>query len=378
MGWRIPSGENVFARRAAAPLAAVMGCLQPAIDPLFLTLLSQATSVPLAAHGWIVGVTQGAAAIGALACWRLGDRAPAQVGVLLGAGALAAAGLTPFAQSVAAVLALRAVFGFAMGAIYARAMAAFATRRPVGAYGLVLLTQLLAATAISLVLPICAARYGVDAALLALGIVPGVAMGCMALVEGGGRQLVWAAESKTPRAGWAMAWGNMWFIGATMMVWSLSGALAIEAGLSEAAVGHAVALGSLAGVVTALMVIREKRWVPMPVTAVLVGGCLLSPLLLTGLADGLGYMTAMVLLNIGSTAIIIRCSALATIMALSARFRIFVAATHNLGMTIGPALGSAAIWAMPNGGLLIAASFAVAAGIACVVAGSLDWRQRCA
>jgi hypothetical protein len=85
----------------------------------------------------------------------------------------------------------------------------------------------------------------------------------------------------TPRAGWALAWANFWFICATMMVWSLSGALAVQAGHSEGLIGRAVAIGSLVGAATAIAVMRERLRVPLPVTACLVGAALLAPLFLT-------------------------------------------------------------------------------------------------
>jgi hypothetical protein len=83
--------------------------------------------------------------------------------------------------------------------------------------------------------------------------------------------------------------------------------------------------------------------------------------------DALGFVLAMVLLNIGSTAIIIRCSGLASALGLDPRFRVFVAATHNLGMSAGPALGSGMLWVLPDGGLLLGAGFAVVAGVLAVI-----------
>ncbi|MDI1295319.1 MAG: hypothetical protein PSY12_05455, partial [bacterium] len=47
-----------------------------------------------------------------------------------------------------------------------------------------------------------------------------------------------------------------------------------------------------------------------------------------------------VLLNIGSTAIIIRCSGAATAASADPLFRRFVACTHSLGMIAGPVIGS--------------------------------------
>lgn len=364
-GTRRKARGGASLRRLAAPMAAVLGCLQPGIDPVFLTLLTHATGVPLASHGWIVGATQGGSAVGALLVWLYGAHLPRRSGMAAAVLALVCALLTPLASGLAVVLALRAVFGLAMGAIYARAMAAFAARRPTGAYGAVLLSQLLCATVLSLVLPDVARRGGADLALLGLAVVPGLAALAMPFVECAAVSAP-VERGATSRAGWAMALATFWFICATMMVWSLSGALAMAAGLGEGVIGKAVAVGSLAGAITALGVMRERRVVPMPVTAVLVGLALLAPLVMTRPGAALDFMLAIVLLNIGSTAIIIRCSGIATGLGLNTRFRVFVAATHSLGMSAGPALGSGAMWVWPGSGLLLAAGFAVVAGIAAV------------
>jgi hypothetical protein len=52
------------------------------------------------------------------------------------------------------------MYGLGMGAVYARAMGGFASRRPTGAYAIVLLVQLMLATLLSLVLPELAGRMG--------------------------------------------------------------------------------------------------------------------------------------------------------------------------------------------------------------------------
>jgi|GEM_PF-722686 len=356
-------------RGCALPLAAVFGCLQPAIDPVFLTLLSLATPLEAADHGWVVGMTQTASALAALGVWWLGPRMPLSVVIALALGAMVAGLLTPLASGLPGLLALRGIYGLGMGAVYARAMGGFATRRPTGAYAIVLLVQLMLATLLSLVLPDMAGRIGPGRALAVLALVPLAAALALGLARDGGRlrAVTPASDAPTPRAGWALALANFWFICATMMVWSLSGALAVQAGHSEGLIGRAVAIGSLAGAATALAVMRERLRVPLPVTACLVGAALLAPLILTRPGAGEAFVLAMVLLNIGSTAIIIRCSGLASALGLDPRFRVFVAATHNLGMSAGPALGSGLLWVLPHGGLLLGAGFAVLAGVVAVV-----------
>lgn len=367
--WR--SGWRHGRRRSVLPLAAVLGCLQPAIDPVFLTLLSSATRLDNAAHGWVVGVTQTASTLAALGVWWLGPRMPLRAIVALALGAMMASLLTPLAAGLPGILALRGLYGLGMGAVYARAMGGFATRRPTGAYAIVLLVQLMLATLVSLVLPDLAGRIGAGRALALLALAPlGAALalvGTNDAAKGRPHTEEILRSGATPRAGWALALANFWFICATMMVWSLSGALAVQAGHSEGLIGRAVAIGSLAGAATALAVMRERLRVPLPVTACLVGAALLAPLVLTRPGAGPDFVLAMVLLNIGSTAIIIRCSGLASALGLGPRFRVFVAATHNLGMSAGPALGSGLLWVLPDGGLLLGAGAAVLAGVAAVV-----------
>lgn len=362
VGWR-------WVRGCALPVAAVLGCVQPAIDPVFLTLLSSATGLDTGHHGWVVGMTQTASALAALCVWWLGPRLPMRAVIVLALGAMMAAFLSPLALGLPGVLALRAMYGLGMGAVYARAMGGFASRRPTGAYAIVLLVQLMLATLLSLVLPEMAGRMGAGAALAFLALVPLGAVLALSVApdEGAVKVRSMAQGDTTPRAGWALAWANFWFICATMMVWSLSGALAVQAGHSEGLIGRAVAIGSLVGAATAIAVMRERLRVPLPVTACLVGAALLAPLFLTRPGDALGFVLAMVLLNIGSTAIIIRCSGLASALGLDPRFRVFVAATHNLGMSAGPALGSGMLWVLPDGGLLLGAGFAVVAGVLAVI-----------
>jgi len=357
-------------KQFSAGLAAVLGCLQPAIDPVFLALASSATGLRAEDHGWVVGATQAAAALGALLVWWLGADwqriARGRAGQLAAALALLAALLTPLAAGLPWLLGLRAAYGLGMGAIYASAMGAYAAslqERATKAYGVVLLGQLLMATAVSPVLPILAEGLGADVALWCLAMVPALALAAVSgMAPWAEAEPAHAQHARTPLAGWALALGTFWFICATMMVWSLSGGLAMAAGLGHDLIGQAVSLGSLAGAATAWVVMRRsgrRERVPLVLQGLLAGMAVLSPLVLIGPEQGVGLITSMVLLNIGSTAIIILGSGLASAAAKDSRFRVLVAATHNLGMTAGPALGSALVWADPEHGIFIGAALSV-------------------
>ncbi|RVU07664.1 MFS transporter [Novosphingobium umbonatum] len=368
-------------RQWAAPLAAVLGCLQPAIDPVFLALASSATGLRAQDHGWVVGATQAAAALGAVLVWWLGLDRRAGAGRFAASLALMAALLTPLADGLVWLLCLRAAYGLGMGAIYASAMGAYAARleqHAAKAYGVVMLAQLLLASAISPVLPIVADDLGADGALWCLVLVPALALlaaegvaPCSAALRHE------AVRQPTPIAGWALALGTFWFICATMMVWSLSGGLAMAAGLGHDLIGRAVSLGSLAGAATAWVVMRRsgrREVVPLALQGLLAGMAVLSPMWLIRPDGGAGFVGSMVLLNIGSTAMIILCSGLASAAGRDSRFRVLVAATHNLGMTAGPALGSALVWADPQSGVLTGAALAI--GLAVLAVGMAGWQQR--
>ncbi len=353
----------------AAPLVASLGCLQPGIDPVFLSLLTNASHIPTAAHGTIVGVTQAGAALGSLAVWRLGPALPHRA--VLGAAVLAlcASLLTTMAEGLTAALTVRAAYGLAMGMVYAYAMAAYARRTPNKAYGAVFLIQLVLSTLVSLVLPELEISVGADAALGLLALAPALAVLSLLVLgpaNGGSAQRI-DVRSAVPLAGWALAGATFWFICATMLVWSFSAALATTAGIDNQTIGRAVALGSIVGALTAAAVMRERLVVPLPLTALLAGIGLASPIVLTmpG-ADGL-FVLSIVALNIGSTAIIIRCSGLATATSTDSRFCTFVACTHTLGLIAGPLLGSVMMAWFGTAGLLGGVIFALAAGLAAVV-----------
>ncbi|MEO0031089.1 MAG: hypothetical protein RIS94_847 [Pseudomonadota bacterium] len=327
----------------AAPLAAAIGCLQPGIDPVFLTFLSHANAIPTAAHGLVVGATQGGAALGALAVWRLGETLRHGAVVTAAAVGAACSLMTPWMEGTAATLAIRLGYGLAMGMVYARAMSDHAARRPGRAYASVYLAQLLLATLASELLPEAAVRFGPDAALELLALAPALAFAALLIGRPAAADHTRQAQHRAPvpLAGWALAAATFWFICTTMLVWSSTAALASAAGIADRTIGHAVAIGSVVGAATALVLMRDRRIAPLPVTALLCGLSLAAPLAMTAPGADLAFIASVIALNIGSTAIIIRCSALATAASPDARFRTFVACTHALGTIAGPLLAAA-------------------------------------
>jgi len=364
---------------AAAPLAAALGCLQPGIDPVFLTLLSQSSHLPLTAYGVIVGGTQGAAAFGALVVWRLGPRLPHRAVVLAALIALGSSLATSWLDNMAAIMAIRCCYGLAMGVVYAYAMAAFAVRAPSRAFSAVFLTQLILSTLVSLVLPVLEERMGVRVALATLALAPATAF--LALWRLPERKpapepgSAGAARQEAPVAGWALAVATFWFVCATMLIWSFSAALARSAGIDDNTIGQAVAIGSISGALTAFAVMREKLSVPLPVTALFAGAALISPIVLTTPGATMPFILSIILLNIGSTAIIIRCSGLAAATSNNPRFYTFVVCTHSLGLIAGPIFGSVMVALLGANGLLAGLLFALIAGIAAVLLAALVGSQ---
>lgn len=364
--------RDAIAAPLAAPFVAALACLQPGIDPVFLSILTSANGTPLLTHGWIVGGTQAGAAIGSLAVWRLGPALRHRAIVIAALVALACSIATTTVGLLGALLALRFGYGLAMGVVYARAMATYAAGRPTKAYGAVFLVQLVLSTLVSLTLPELALVAGPRSALAAFALVPGlafVALLATGRTAGGERDAGVAPEARhsVPVAGWALAAATFWFICSTMLVWSFTAALASSAGIADRTIGRAVAIGSVVGALTALTVMRERQVVPLPVTAVLAGLSLAAPIVMIGPGADLMFVASVVLLNIGSTAIIIRTSGLATAASQDLRFRTFVACTHSLGLIAGPVLGSAMVGAMGPAGLGWGVAFALAGGVGSVL-----------
>ncbi|MCT2401464.1 MFS transporter [Novosphingobium mangrovi (ex Huang et al. 2023)] len=359
------SGERLI---LPAVILACVGCLQPGIDPVFLTLLSAAHGLKPDFHGWVVSATQSGMAIGSLMTWRWGTRLPL-AGFALAAGIAALAALaTAHTAHFTALLAIRGLYGAAMGVLYTQAMSHAATNRPHGAYGAVFLCQLMLSSGIALALPAIADAAGPTTALSALAAAPIAALVLVMLFARSTVKYEAQSTLREPQNGdeetdlqaWATAGATLLFICATMMVWTFSGALAVKAGISEAVIGQAVALGSLAGAATAVLVMREQPLVPPPVTGLLAGLSLLTPIAATQSGDALSFIIAIILLNIGSTAIIVRSSGLASAASKDSLFRRFVACTHALGMILGPLAGSVATGLFGHAGLLSAAVLAIA------------------
>ena len=356
---------------AAAILVAALACLQPAIDPVFLTLLSAARGVDPADHGWIVSATQVGMAAGSLLLWRL-DAGLHRIVVLLAAlGALLSSLVTAGLSAFYGLVAIRALYGFAMGILYTEAMSRAAAVRPTGAYAAVFLVQLILATLAALALPAMAEAMGAAMALALLALGPVLVFALAAVSTRGpeerpapspaGVAAIGARHDASP-SGWALAAATFCFICATMMIWSFTGALATAAGLGEESIGFAVAVGSLAGALTAILVMQEQPRVPLVLTGVMATFCLVAPLVLTPLGEEGPFVASILLLNIGSTAAIVRASGIASARSAAPLFRRFVAATHPLGMIAGPVIGSLLMRGFGDSGLIAGAVVALVAG----------------
>ncbi|MET0365774.1 MAG: MFS transporter [Sphingobium sp.] len=376
----IDEGSRLFQRQrvrkgAAGIFAASLACLQPGIDPVFLTLLSAAHAVNPVNHGWIVGATQSGMALGSLVVLRLGSRIPWLLFPLAALVALLASLTTASIGQIAALLPIRGCYGFGMGIIYTHCMSSAAAWRPNGAYGAVFLIQLVLSTVVALILPAVASSSGPALALAMLAFVPVAALivlllsARLALPGPAGMSLLPDADERHPTdaAGWALALASLLFICTTMMVWSFTGALATAAHISEAVIGRAVAIGSVAGAITALFVMREKPVVPLPLTGLLAGLSLLAPIVAIPGGQAMPFILSVILLNIGSTAIIIRCSGMATARSRDPLFRRLVAFTHSGGMILGPATGSVLTSTLGPAGLEDGAILAIVAGCAALL-----------
>lgn len=362
--------------------AAAIGCLQPGIDPVFLTILSAAHGLDPNRHGWIVGATQGGMALGALTVWRYRPALPRRIGPIAAGAALFCGLATAYIDAFVSLLLVRGAFGLASGVVYTDAMSEAAARRPVAAYGIVFLLQLILSTIVASALPYLSDVTGPRSALLALAVAP-LAAAVLLLLPSRGEPVSASAPERTAGAiesvspvAWALAIATFAFICATMMVWSFTGALAMRYGFDEDIIGFAVALGSIAGALTALAVMHETPIIPLPFTGLFAGACLLSPLILAPLRDDWLFVGAIILLNIGSTAIIIRTPGSATAAGGDPLFRRFVACTHPLGMIAGPVLGALLTQASEPAGLKSGALTALAFGCALLLFAHLQSRRR--
>lgn len=367
-------------RRGAAGIAiAALALLQPGFDPVFLAELSAAHDTELTLHGWIVGATQGGMAAGSLVILGARGRLPLAAFPLAALGAMAASLLTAITPGIGMLLAIRAVYGFAMGLIYTQAMSRAAISRPNSAYGAVFLTQLIIASLVAIALPALAGLADPHIALAGLAIVPATILALLLTGTSIGTT-AWRQEAATREtgktghsdpAGWALVAACLLFICSTMLVWSSTGALAITAGISELAIGRAVAIGSVVGAVTALFVMRERLVFPLSLTGCLAGLALMSPIAATAFGGEGLFTLSVLLLNIGSTAIIVRTSGEATARARSMLFRRLVATTHSVGMILGPVAAAllTSTWGMP--GLVWGAATGLTSGCAALLLSAL-------
>jgi hypothetical protein len=345
--WKRPALKGRIEGRiigAATILVAALACLQPGIDPVFLTLLSSAHGIDPTDHGWVVGATQAAMALGSLIAWRAGPRLPTATLPVAALAAALAGVATVTLQDSLGLIGMRALYGLAMGLVYTQAMSSAAASRPTGAYGAVFLIQLILSTVVAVVLPALADMRSAGFALGALVIGPVLILILTRMGAAGqsSEGAIAPADKRcaTPPSGWALASATFFFICTTMMVWSFTGALAIAAGISEGVIGNAVAIGSLVGAATAVMVMRDRPWLPLLPSGLICGLFILAPVALAPMGDIWLFVFAVILLNIGSTAMVIRCSGLASASSNDTLFRRFVACTHSLGMIAGPVLGS--------------------------------------
>jgi len=350
---------------AANIVVSALALLQPGFDPVFLTIVSAAHGTKLTDHGWVVGATQSGMALGSLFALHSSSRGLTAILPLAAFCAFLASLATAGANDIVALLTIRALYGAAMGIIYIQVMSAAAVGRPNGAYGAVFLTQLVIATMVALLLPAIAAAVQPRIALATLAIVPAV---CLLLILSGGATGAPAlptalAEQEDKEwsdpAGWALATASLLFICTTMMVWSFTGALAMAANIGEHVIGRAVAIGSVAGALTALLVMREQPVAPLPLTGLLSGLSLMSPIVASAIGGDELFILSVILLNVGSTAIIIRSSGMAAARARNGQFRRLVAATHSVGMIVGPASGSLLTSAWGTMGLIVGAAMTI-------------------
>ncbi|MCJ2183796.1 MFS transporter [Novosphingobium sp. 1949] len=392
---------------APAIVIAALAILQPGIDPVFLALLTKAHGLSPHLHGWIVSATQAGLAAGSLtnlvAGSRLAPRAAARLCTLCALLALGAAAATAWTASFAALLAVRALFGLAMGVLYTQAMTHAARHSPTASFALVLLLQLLLSTFVALGLPV----IGTDRPALALALLALAPLGALALLarardplgveeERGtlglqderdapdaspharaGQQAERTAqrfrESITPPVA-LLASALFCYVCASMIVWSLTGAMAIAARFPPHVLGTAVAVGSLAGAITSLAVLRERVRVDPRITALACGIAMLTPVLGARLANETLFIAAIVAFNVGNTAIFIRCSGFAARACRTSGALRFVSCANTAGMIAGPAIGSSATTLAGPQGPLYPAALALALG--CLTLWAWHYRQR--
>lgn len=339
----LPTGASE--RTGVCILAAALALLQPGIDPVFLTLLAAATSLDPSNHGWIVGATQAGMAMGGIIIWRGGTSMPRMAPAFAALIAFVTSVMTPALDDLWMLIAVRGLFGIGMGVAYTYAMSMAAASRPALAYGAVFIIQLLLSTLVALVLPAISDAARPVVALRLLAVFPAGLLLLLSALPASPVPKRATVTDRTenvapPLRAWALATALFCFIAATMMVWSFAGALAMAAGINDDVIGTAVAIGSVVGALTALTVMRDHMVVPLPLTGLLSSLCLLAPLVMTRPGSPALFILSIGLLNVGSTATIVRFSGEATAAHGTLLFRRFVSCIHGLGMIAGPVAGS--------------------------------------
>jgi hypothetical protein len=345
-------------------VVAALACLQPGIDPVFLVLLSGNPAIPLSSHGLIVSASQFGMMLGAVFYWR----SPARIGrgraATIAAAALAISLLTALADTVVALVALRAFYGLCTGILYTRGASAAAAHNAPQAFGTIFLMQLLLSSLVAAVLPWVVGNAGTAIGLAFLALGPATLL-LLLLTRGteppARLQPRLSAQNPSPNKVGSIAAASalFLFICATMMIWSHVGAAATEAGLDESEVGLGVAIGSLSGAVPAIATSYLRGRLPL-----LIGGgasalAMIAPLLFGGPMDVTGFTIMMVLFNVGSTYVIIRCSALAVELNPTGFMRRAASAMHPAGMIAGPIIGFVAMRSNGTVGLIDMAVVAV-------------------
>ena len=119
---------------------------------------------------------------------------------------------------------------------------------------------------------------------------------------------------------------------------------------------------------------REQPVVPPPLTGLLSGLGLLSPIV-AAQGGALPFIASIVLLNISSTAVIVRSSGMASAAGRDGIFRRFVACAHALGMILGPLAGSLAMLMAGAGGMMGAAVLAVLGACILLTLAHAPWSE---
>ncbi|CAN5344935.1 hypothetical protein BH10PSE12_BH10PSE12_18410 [soil metagenome] len=371
-------GNRVYLRNL---VMAALACLQPGIEPVFLNLLTAHAGLAPLQHGWVAGSGQLGMALGALLCWSV----PAMTGrsVALGAGAIGCAATIAMldAFQLEWIMAARTIMGFSAGILFTRATSAATRANANHAFGMILLIQLLLATAVSLALPLVALQTSPAFAIGLMALCPAAI--CLLLVaereQGEREQGEWeqanritsysderVAIAHRPLAVSVAAILAMFlFIVTTMMIWSYAGALGANMGLDDSSIGLAVAIGSFSGVLPALAAARMTVRVAPALTGLACGMAMLTLLAVPALDMGrAGFIGAMCFFNIGSTFAIIHFSALAVGSQAPAALRRCVAALHCTAMVVGPFAAGSAVELGGFPGLDLLATLALGVAVA--------------